>query len=205
MFGNMRVSTRLAIGFGLMILMLLGSALFGLDRLRTVSGASASVMDFHYPRAQMVRDTIDANDRARLLARDLLFADTPEEITQARKELAEARAQVHKRLDEINNTLKRPESRRMLDNIAVAVKEIGVIYDRIDAIVETDKEAALVIIRNEYTVAQEKMIKGLLDLNSYIGSAMTQANEDAQATAKSTQDVIVYATALAVVLAILLA
>ena len=64
MFANMRVATRLGIGFGLMILMLLGSSMFGLDRLRSVSDLSARVMDVHYPRASLSRDIIDANDRS---------------------------------------------------------------------------------------------------------------------------------------------
>ena len=58
MFANMRVVTRLGIGFGLMILMLLGSSMFGLDRLRSVSDLSARVMDVHYPRASLSRDII---------------------------------------------------------------------------------------------------------------------------------------------------
>lgn len=205
MFRNMRVATRLAIGFGLMILMLLGSAVFGLERLRSVTESSAAVMDFHYPRAQVIRDTIDANNRARILTRDLLFADTPEEVTQARKDLAEARALVQKRLAEMDSTLKRPDSRRLLVVILGAAKEVGSVYERIDTVMVTDKDAAMDIIRNEYTVVQERMITGLLDLNSYIGTTMNQANEEAQATAQATRDVIIYATIFALLLAVVVA
>ena len=205
MFGNMRVATRLAIGFGLMILMLIGSAVFGLDRLRTVSQLSASVMDFHYPRAQMIRDTIDANDRSRLLTRDLIFAKTPEELAQTRQQLAESRAKVIKRLEEIDQTLKHPESRRIIGVINSAAQKIGSVYQRIDALVETDKDATFEIIRTEYTAAQEQMINAMLELNQFIATTMDQANDDAQATAQNTQEVIFYASIFAVALAIVIA
>ena len=205
MFGNMRVATRLAIGFGLMILMLIGSAIFGLERLRTVTDASAEVMNFHYPRAQMIRDIIDANDRARLQARDLLFAETAQEITEARKALTEARNQVIQHFTELDNTLKHPESRRLIGILQEESKKVGEIYSRIDAVVETDKDAALNIIRNEYTAAQANIIKSLLNLNAFVSTSMEQANADAQATAQSTQDIILYASIVAALLAALVA
>lgn len=205
MFGNMRVATRLAIGFGLMIVMLIGSALFALDRLNMVTQSSALLMDYHYPRAQMIRDTIDANDGARMLARDLLFAETPEEVAHARKQLSDARANVLRLFNKLDDTLKRPESRRIIAEIQKAAHAVGLVYERIDAIVETDKTAALYIIRTDYNTQQQALVQGLLDLNALIGSAMAQANTDAQAIAKATQSILLYASIVAALFAALVA
>lgn len=205
MFRNMRVATRLAIGFGLMVLVLLGSSIFGLERLRKVSDLSAAVMDFHYPRAQMIRDTIDANDRARMLTRDLLFAYTPQELAQARKNLDHARQEVRNYLAQIDTTFKRTESRRLITLILDAAKELAPVYERIDGSIETDRQVALLTISNEYAAVQSKLTQGLLELNAYVSVNMSEANQEVQTTAKSTQEAILYASILAVVLAILVA
>ena len=205
MLGNMRVATRLGIGFGLVILMLIGSAIFALDRLRMVTNASAQIMDFHYPRAQMVRDTIDANDRARLLTRDLLLMHTPEELEQGRKRLAEARAYVRKRFDDLDKDLEQPESRRLIAELRAQAQQVGQVYERIDALLVTDRAAALELIRTDYTDAQQKMIAVLMELNGFISTSMQEANTEAQATAQATRDVILYAAVAAVVLALLVA
>lgn len=205
MFGNMRVATRLAIGFGLMILMLLGSAIFALDRLTTVSTLSAEVMDFHYPRSMQVRDLIDANDRTKLLVRNMLIAESTDVLENNRKALAQTRSDALTRYTQLNNSLKLPESRRLLDSIGQNAKKINGIYDAFDRLIETDRQAAIDLIRAQYNPTQDTMTQSMLELNAFIASIMDQANDNAQATAKATQGVLLYLSIAAVVLAILVA
>lgn len=206
MFKNMRVITRLALGFGLMILILLGISMFGLDRLHTVSELSATVMKSYYPRVQLVRDTIDANDRARLVTRDLFIASTPEELAQARKELIEHRTQAQKNLAELNNALETPQSRHLIGIVLEGAKRVATAYDNLFVAVDAqDREAMLHLFRTEYTVEQEKMIKALMDLNQHISSTMTQADEEVQRTTQNIQTIITYASMFAVALAALVA
>ena len=205
MFGNMRVATRLAIGFGLMILMLLGSAVFTLDRLNTVTAQSAAVMDFHYPRSRQVRDLIDANDRTKLLVRNMLIAESPEVLENNRKALSQTRADALARFTQLNNSLKLPESRRLIDSIAQNAKKIDAIYNEFDRLVTIDRQAAINLIRAQYNPTQDAMTQSMLELNTFIASVMDDANQHAQATAKSMQDVILYVAIAAVLLAILIA
>ena len=205
MFGNMRVATRLALGFGLLIAMLIGSAVFGLDRLSSVSALSAQVMDFHYPRVKLSRDMVDANDLSKTRVRDLLFVRTPEELQQARENLNSARAHTRGLFKEIDGMLKREESRRLISAIKAEIDKMDALYSRIDQLAQTDKDQAADLIRTEYTEAQDRLTKAILALSEYIGRTMDQANAEAQALANSTHQIILYASVLAVLLSLLAA
>ena len=205
MFGNMRVATRLGIGFGLMILMLLGSAVFGLNRLQAVADMSAQVMNFHYPRADLSRNIIDANDRNKPLVRDLVIAKTPEELQRVSEKLRQSRAEAMELFKQLDSTLKRPESRRLIDSVVKDIQLVSPIYDRIEQMAYSDKEAAMDLINGEFAVVQERVTSGLLDLNKFIAATMNQANEDAAKTAAQTQSLIIYATVAALLVALLAA
>ena len=205
MFGNMRVATRLAIGFGLLIAMLVGSAVFGLNRLRTVSDLSAQVMDFHYPRAKLSRDIVDANDRSQTAVRDVLFARTPEELQRNIDHLNQRRQQTRALFKEIDDLLKREESRRLINTVKAEIQKIDPIYTRITQLAQSDKEQAANLIVGEYSQVQEQLTHALLALNDYIGQSMNQANTEAQATAHSTQQMVLYASAVAILIALLAA
>ena len=205
MFGNMRVSTRLAIGFGLMILMLLGSALFGLVRLQKVTDTSAQVMDFHYPRADLSRNIIDANDRNKPLVRDLVMASTPEEVDHVIAQLRKSRAEALALFKQLDDTLKKPESRRLIEAVIKDIQQVNPVYERIEQLAHSDKQAAMALIRGEYSTLQAKVTQGLLNLNQFIASTMQQANVEAAQTAKETRSLIIYATLLAVAVALLCA
>lgn len=205
MFRNMRVSTRLALGFGLMILMLLGSSVFFLDRLRTVTELSASVMDFHYPRSAQIRDLIDSNDRSRMIVRDMVITDAPATLDALRKDLATNRAKTLENFNTLNNMLKAPESRRHLDTIAKAAQRLNTVYAEFDHLVGTDKEAALTLVRGPFNTEQEILVQSLLDLNAFIAQTMGKANEESKQTATATKELILYTSIIAVLLAILIA
>ena len=205
MFGNMRVATRLAMGFGLVILMLLGSAVFGLSRLHLVSDMSAQVMDFHYPRADLSRNIIDANDRNKPLVRDLVLARTPEELQHFSDALRKSRAESLALFKELDSTLKRPESRRLVDAVTKDIQKLNPLYERIEQLAASDKDAAMVLIRGDYTAVQDDVTQGLLNLNQFIASTMQNANQEAQETAQSTRDLLIYASLVAVAVALLAA
>lgn len=205
MFGNMRVATRLGIGFGLMILMLLGSALFGLNRLQAVTDMSAQVMNFHYPRADLSRNIVDANDRNKPLVRDLVIAKTPEEVQRVTEQLRKSRAEALALFKQLDSTLKKPESRRLIDMVIKDIQLLNPIYDRIEQLAYSDKDAAVEVINGEFTTAQERVTNGLLDLNKFIAGTMHQANEQAAQTAQETRSLIAYASGVALLIALLAA
>lgn len=205
MFGNMRVAVRLGLGFGLMILMLLGSSFFGLERLRMVSASSAQVMDFHYPRSEQIRNLIDNNDRSRIAVRDLILAEDPTSMTKARDEMQRTRAQSLAQFQELNSTLKLAESRRLLDIMAEQAKKLEVIYEDLDRLAMLDKPSAAALLQSSYNTEQAVLVRAMLDLNEFIVLQMKQANESAQATAQATQQLILYVSIAAVLLALLAA
>lgn len=205
MFANMRVVTRLGIGFGLMILMLLGSSMFGLDRLRSVSDLSARVMDVHYPRASLSRDIIDANDRTKILVRDLVFAHTDVELSRALQTLNAGRADVVKHVAQLSDTIQSAEGRRLLELITLNSHKLNALYEQITALAQTDKDGALALIRGEYTTIQDLQTQHLLDLSRLIATRMHAANVEAQGTAQATQQMLLYIAVAAIVVAVLTA
>ena len=203
MFANMRVATRLGIGFGLMIAILIGTAIFGLNRMQLISGMSAQVMDFHYPRAELSRNIIDANDRNKPLVRDLVIAKTPEELERVAQELRKTRSEALALFKQLDDTLKLPESRRLIEAVVKDIQKVNPLYDRIEALAFSDKEAAMDLIRGEFTAVQNDVTQGLLNLNHFIGNTMKKANQEAQSAAQSARDLIIYTSVAAILIALL--
>lgn len=122
-----------------------------------------------------------------------------------RKLLEKTRADATARFHALNEMLKAPESRRLLDSIAQNAQKLVGVYDEFDRLVITDREAAVILLRSQYNPLQEAMTQSMLELNAFISNTMGQANEASKRTAAATQDLILYASILSVILAVLVA
>ena len=102
MFANLKVATRLSLGFGVVIVLLIAISLLSVLRLGTVSDSATTIMEDRYPKVQMAEGIVrNALTNGRLL-RSVLLATSDSEVESLKQQVSETRAknaELVKRLD----------------------------------------------------------------------------------------------------------
>jgi methyl-accepting chemotaxis protein len=109
-FADLRIATRLAVGFGLMILLLLGSQLAGLSMLMRVSDASQELSMRRLPNINdSTRVMLEINDIA-IALRNMMLNDNADdrrkqldEVISSRRDAKEALTHLRERLQSANS------------------------------------------------------------------------------------------------------
>src|ERR1700742_3056733 len=83
MFGNLKVGTRLALGFGAITLLLLVISVTSILRLATVHQASAVIMDDLYPKVSVADDITKASLNDGRYVRNMLLSTTEDDTDKA--------------------------------------------------------------------------------------------------------------------------
>ncbi|WP_136414079.1 methyl-accepting chemotaxis protein [Herbaspirillum sp. ST 5-3] len=104
-FANLKVGTRLGIGFAILILLLVGATALGVSRLSALDDSTNLIARNYYPRVAIANKVLeDVNTQASIL-RNLLLLENPEQIKAAlatsealRKDIAGNVAQLEKLL-----------------------------------------------------------------------------------------------------------
>ena len=101
MFGNLKVGTRLALGFGAVSLLLLVISITSVLRLGTLNQASVSITEDIYPEVALTADVVRGALEDGRQVREMLLSNTEAGVEQAWQAVTAARsrnAEVMKKL-----------------------------------------------------------------------------------------------------------
>jgi len=113
-FSNLRIGTRLAGGFGLVLFLLLCLVTVATQALVDSEEASDRLIDLEWAKAETLAD-LDAAARANALATtELFFARTPEQTAQIRSRMATNRQAVTDALATLDKLVEQPAPRALL-------------------------------------------------------------------------------------------
>jgi len=105
MFGNLKVGTRLALGFGAITLLLLAISITSVLRLSTLNQASISITEDIYPEVALSGEVVrSALDNGRHL-RDMLLATTETEAERAWQDVGATRAHASELLKKLEREM----------------------------------------------------------------------------------------------------
>ncbi|HLM54397.1 MAG TPA: MCP four helix bundle domain-containing protein, partial [Pseudoxanthomonas sp.] len=93
---NYNVGTRLAAGFGLLILAMVVLAAMSYTNMRSMNERSTEIVEVYSRKAALVNDMIDATNAISLSIRNLVIFAEPETMAAERERLAQARAEYDK-------------------------------------------------------------------------------------------------------------
>ncbi|QYF95200.1 MCP four helix bundle domain-containing protein [Massilia sp. PAMC28688] len=206
MIKNMRIGQRLALGFGLVILMLLLLAGLSYLRIASLNKEVGNMVDNRYPKT-VVANAIkaDVNEATRSMLNVLIMTD-PSQIAKELQNVEARNASATKALAELARTTTNPKAREIL-------KQIDVVRTRflpgqasfVQLINEDSKDDAMIKFMFSLRPQQTKYFEHLDSFIAYQHAEMVKAGKDAEAISQRTRQVILVLAGAAAVLSLLVA
>lgn len=188
MIKNMRIGQRLALGFGVVIFLLLTLAGLSYLRISSLNQEVGKMVDVRYPKT-VVANTIkaDVNEATRSMLNVLIMTD-PGQIAKELANIEARNASATKAIAELTTTTTDPKALEIL-------KEIGVIRKRfipgqttfVGLINEDKKDDAMVKFMFSLRPQQGKYFDQLDKYIAYQNAEMVSAGKDASALTQRTQ------------------
>jgi len=210
-FSNVKIGTRLALGFGAMLLMLAAVAALGITRIQDLNRINTAILDDRYVKLEAARSMQEqVQVQARLLRDAIIGAQSRQEV-EAR--LAEIRASIRE-VDAYAKTLHAmiasPRGKELLQAMDVARDGYRQAREATIALLLAGRsDAAASSLRTELRAPQDRFFHALDALASYQQALMTAdgktAHEHGAAAVQITLGIAVGAGLVAVALGMLIA
>ena len=121
MFKNMKIGTRLGLGFGLLTLVLAGIAYLGMSRMDMLNSRIDELTNNRYAKTVLANDVVaEVMAQARFIRNILLTIDNPTYVREEYQKLMAAQESVAQRLEALQKSVDTAEGQVRLDRIASA-------------------------------------------------------------------------------------
>jgi methyl-accepting chemotaxis protein len=164
---HLKISQRLLLGFGLLMLIMVLMATVGINRLAELDGRMKEVISDKYPNTVMAGEIVNQINLVARSVRNILLLKDPKQITFERNRITGADQSIERQLGQLDKQLSDPDSRALLQNLQTAHKNYLVKRDEVLGIAlqgDKDRATALLIgdvrpVQNAYMEAADKLIK----------------------------------------------
>lgn len=205
MFGNMKVATRLAWGFGIVIALLAAISVLSITRLEKINAGLTEVTMNRYPKTAQLNEVLQRSlDDGRQL-RALLLAADEAEATRLRKRMADNAAARGQAMGKLDKSIVDDAPRAMLKKINDARTMLEQRIDGFFALASgADKSSAMGYLRTDILPANAALEEAVRDLLKYQVQQMDEANTEGDVLYEQTRTLVLAMSAGAIVLAILI-
>jgi methyl-accepting chemotaxis protein len=205
MLGNLKVSTRLALGFGAVVLLLLAISITSVLRLGTLNQASVFITEDIYPEVALTADVMRGTLEDGRQVREMLLASTEAGVEQAWQGVTVARghnAEVMKKLErELDSDKGKELFKACVDREAALAPE----YERLHELARTDKPKAIEYLRSNFAPANRAYRAAVDELQKYEVARMEEASRNSGDVYATTRLIVIGLAAVAMLLAVVVA
>lgn len=205
---NLKIGQRLALGFGLMLAMVVSMSALSLNRLSELKLSMDDIVNVRHEHARAAHDMYGAINRSSASVRDLILFTAPGQRDQVLRELTEARTAYDAAEKKLIQLMPNPTAREqtLIATIQTRKEAARPLADNVGRLAKSDQATeATRILADESLPAQKSWIEAVRQLSEY---EEQQAADIAAAVRKNydgMQTVLVLSTALAVLFGIVAA
>ena len=206
MFRNLKISTRLAAAFGLMVILLLGLGVLSVFKTLMVETDLVDITDRRMTiiaEMEILRD--EANFQAGVIRNIALLTD-PAKVSQEKQAYTESRSKVNEMTIKLEAQIKSPEGRELFTRVQENRKPWREAVDKIIALIDVgDREQAVAHLFEKTRPIQQAYFKSIDDAVAHETQTAKAASKAAQATVKNLLIMVVVAVLLAAAIAAIVA
>ncbi|VEE17759.1 methyl-accepting chemotaxis protein [Ectopseudomonas mendocina] len=204
MFKNMRVATKLGLGFGSVVALLVLATLLGIMRMSAINSSNDVIVDDRYPKivdANIIKE--ETLNQARLI-RDLIILDDQASDQKNLALISESRERRAKAVENLQNTVTAPKALELLARINSARELVGQRYDEIYKLMD-DQERALAYLYSEIIPANNELLKASTALADFQAELMEQSQNESTALFEESRMQLMIIGGVAALISVLLA
>ncbi|MFD2112687.1 methyl-accepting chemotaxis protein [Thiorhodococcus fuscus] len=190
MLSNIKIGARLALGFGLVIALMLGTLAMNVFQLRSIQNVSNEVVAEAWPNADVANQIIvNISDNAKM-ALSLMFMSDPQRMKKTVAEMSETSKALTGLYERLEQSLTTPEGQALLADILTARK----------AYVGSRKNAIALALESRMDEARNLMVQETLPLHrAYVAAVHTLidlAGREVDDSGRRTVEIIKRATTM---------
>jgi methyl-accepting chemotaxis protein len=207
---KLKISTRLAFSFGLIIVLLAMVAFVSVSRIRNINASTEKILNDRYVKV-MLSNTIQSeiNIQARLLGNAIIGANDPDEVSSAVTKIQASVKKNTELLARLKTMINTPKGQELLQAVMSSRETYGKTRDaNIKLLQEGKAETAGIFLLTQLRYPQEKILTALAAMAGFQESLMADEGKQALADGRLaiilTLSLSIAATLIAIVLAILI-
>ncbi|MEW6765122.1 MAG: methyl-accepting chemotaxis protein [Pseudomonadota bacterium] len=180
MFSNMKIGTRLAGGFGAVVLLMVVIAIVGTTRLADMNSSISLMVDDRYPKTEVANTIIGNMNTIARAMRNTLLVKGADEVKAELARIEKAREAIVENFKKLETTITSVDGKAMLQKALDARAEYVKLQDQFLELVKQGRmDEATYVLVTEVRQAQGAYIAAVGDLIAFQGGLMKQAGKDA--------------------------
>ncbi|HEY1102018.1 MAG TPA: methyl-accepting chemotaxis protein [Burkholderiaceae bacterium] len=199
---NLKIGQRLALGFGLMLALLLAMAALSINRISELKAGMEDIVNVRHQHASAAHDMYAAINRSSASVRDLILFTAPDQRERVLRELGDARAHYDDAERRLLRQMSQP-TRTEQDLLALIERSKSMarpIADSVGRLVRADQmDEAKRMLAEESLPAQMRWIEAVRQLASYSEKEAAELAAVAMTGYGSMRELMLASAALAVV------
>ncbi|MFL6633789.1 MAG: methyl-accepting chemotaxis protein, partial [Massilia sp.] len=203
MFRNLKVSARLALGFGTVSVLLAAVVMMGIHSVASVSDNVGEMANDKYPKVVLSYDSIGNIHEIATAMRNIALT---EDADATRRELAQIEASRNDQradVEKLNHLVKSASGRQIMDGVNQQRQKNLAVQDQFIRLVNEGKRAeARALLTTQIQPLQDAYIKAIEKLVEHQNASMDQSAKDASAEYVETRNQLTLLGAAAVLLGI---
>ncbi|VXC96569.1 Methyl-accepting chemotaxis protein [Pseudomonas sp. 8Z] len=181
MFKNMKVATKLGLGFGMVVLLLIMATLLGIIRMSAINDSSTFIVEDRYAKVLLAQSIKDETLNQARFIRDILLVDDSASDEKNRELISASRQRRADATEELGRMINTPEGRELLAKVNTARDALGKRYDEIFTMLDDQQRAQsylyeqLIPTNNELLATADSILKfqaGLMDKSADEATAL---------------------------------
>jgi methyl-accepting chemotaxis protein len=204
MFKNMRVATKLGLGFGSVVALLVLATVLGIMRMSAINAANDFIVSDRYPKI-VQSNTIkeETLNQARLI-RDLIIRDDPTADARNMEGITVSRERRASAFEELQKTVNTPQGRDLLARINAARTQVGQRYEELFTFID-DSDRALAYLYDQVVPANNELLAAAQAMVDFQSQLMDKSADEATVLYEESRMQLMIIGGVAVLISVLLA
>jgi methyl-accepting chemotaxis protein len=205
MFSNMKVATRLALGFGAVVALLLLLSVISLTRMAEIDNDVDLITEDRYPKVVLANEAMTRTiDNGRQLRSMLLFAN--EDERDKYKAAAETnRARIAEALAKLDKTISSDKGRQLFREVTDKNTALNAAYEELYSLIKSDPKKALEYMKEQFVTVNNGYLAALETLVKYQTELMEKGRINASDNYESTRKLVFILSGVAILIAVVVA
>ncbi|WP_417069707.1 methyl-accepting chemotaxis protein [Niveibacterium terrae] len=205
MFKDMKVATRLYLGFGAVLAFLVAISIFSLTRISDLGGRLEEITQDRVPKVMVANQlTINAVDTGRQL-RTLLMATSQDQESGALNKVTQRMTATTEALRDLEPKIKSETGKELLRNIMTKHEAYQQTGEKVISLSRQDKAKSADYLNRDFTTANNSYIGAIKELSDYQTKVMEKSNAEAHQSISLSFGVVVVVAIMSTLLSIAVA
>ena len=203
---NMKIGTRLALGFGALLVILVAMAVVAINRLAVVNAASTDMAENRIPKLLQVQEIQDQVNIIARSSRNTLLLKNKDDVKKEMQRTHEARKVIVVTFEKLDKSMVTPKGREQVKAALEKRTSFVAETDKFIKLVDDGKQAeAQDQLMGELRKTQYAYFEQLETFQKYLVDAMNKGNKDADDNYAMARLLLIIMSAVAVVIGIVVA